>query len=203
MTDPLADVSRETRELLRDLETVFRRWAGRVNLVAASTLETVWERHILDSLQLIHLAPAALRWLDLGSGGGFPGLVVAAALRGKAGAQVDLVESSRKKATYLNAAVAALKLPAVVHITRIEDVGGIGKPEIITARALAPLDALLGLSARWLVGETRALFHKGRSYEEEVAKSRERWAFDLVVHSSVTDKGAAILEISDLRARAE
>lgn len=203
MTDPLTGVSRETVLLLRELETFFRQWAGRMNLVSRSTLEVVWDRHILDSIQLIHFAPTAVRWLDLGSGGGFPGLVLAAVLRERTGTHVDLVEKSRKKAVFLNAAISALRLPATVHVAHIEEASDIPTPEIITARAVAPLAPLLGLSQRWLLGRTRALFHKGRNFQEEVRKSRERWAFELVVHPSMTEEGAAILEIANLRSQAE
>ncbi len=130
---------------------MFRTWAKRINLVAPSTFDDLWNRHILDSAQLAFLAPNALRWLDLGSGGGFPGLVLAFLLKEKPGGHIDLIESNRKKAGFLQAAVGQFSLPARVHARRIdEEIKGLQQPEIVTARALAPLSELLGLTFPWL-----------------------------------------------------
>lgn len=193
-------VSRETFDKLIAFETVFRKWAQRINLVAPSTLDDAWERHILDSAQVVRLGGEAKSWLDIGSGGGFPGLIIASMITERAGASIDLVESNRKKAGFLQAVVGELHLPARVHAKRIEDVHGVVRsPEILSARALAPLPLLLELSAPWLQAGTTALFHKGRDYRQEIEDSAHQWGFDLVEHPSLTDAQGVILEIRNLR----
>ena len=193
-------VSRETFDRLVAFERVFRKWAQRINLVAPSTLDDVWERHILDSVQVVRLGGAATRWLDIGSGGGFPGLIIGTMIAARPGASIDLVESNRKKAGFLQAVVGELALPARVHAKRIEDVHAVIRaPEVLSARALAPLPLLLELSSPWLETGTTALFHKGRDYRQEIQDSAPSWRFDLVEHPSLTDAQGVILEIRNLR----
>ncbi|MCF6098209.1 16S rRNA (guanine(527)-N(7))-methyltransferase RsmG [Mesorhizobium muleiense] len=193
-------VSRETFERLVEFETVFQKWNRRINLAAQSTQGDVWRRHILDSAQLARIKPDAKRWLDLGSGGGFPGLVLAFLLAERDGASIDLVESNRKKASFLQAVVGQFNLPARVVARRIDDAYAfVSTPQIVTARALASLPKLLELSAPWLTAGAYGLFHKGRDYRSEVAESAQRWSFDLVEHASATDAHGVILELSDLR----
>lgn len=193
-------VSRETFERLVAFEQLFLKWNRSINLAAPSTLDDVWGRHILDSAQLARIAPQAKRWVDLGSGGGFPGLVLAFLLVERGGASIDLVESNRKKASFLQAVIGQFGLPARVVARRIDDSYAlVSAPEIVTARALAALPALLDLSAPWLTKGSRALFHKGRDYRVEVEESTHRWAFDLVEHPSMTDAHGVILELADLR----
>lgn len=181
-------------------EQLFLKWNRSINLAAPSTLDDVWGRHILDSAQLARIAPQAKRWVDLGSGGGFPGLVLAFLLVERDGASIDLVESNRKKASFLQAVIGQFGLPARVVARRIDDSYAlVSAPEIVTARALAALPALLDLSAPWLTTGSRALFHKGRDYRAEVEESTHRWAFDLVEHPSMTDAHGVILELADLR----
>ena len=193
-------VSRETFERLVAFEQLFLKWNRSINLAAPSTLDDVWGRHILDSAQLARIAPEAKRWADLGSGGGFPGLVLAFLLVEREGASIDLVESNRKKASFLQAVIGQFGLPARVVARRIDDSYAlVFAPEIVTARALAALPALLDLSAPWLTKGSRGLFHKGRDYRAEVEESTHRWAFDLVEHPSVTDAHGVILEVTDLR----
>ncbi|MBA1143525.1 16S rRNA (guanine(527)-N(7))-methyltransferase RsmG [Mesorhizobium neociceri] len=193
-------VSRETFECLVAFEQLFLKWNRSINLAAPSTLDDVWGRHILDSAQLARIAPDAKRWVDLGSGGGFPGLVLAFLLVERDGASIDLVESNRKKASFLQAVIGQFGLPARVVARRIDDsYAFVSAPEIVTARALAALPALLDLSAPWLTKGSRALFHKGRDYRVEVEESTHRWAFDLVEHPSMTDAHGVILELADLR----
>lgn len=195
-------VSRETESKLIRYGELLERWTRTSNLVAPSTLDTLWDRHILDSAQLLALKPNSLRWLDLGSGGGLPGLVLAIMLAEKRGAQVGLVESNMKKAAFLNMAVAELGLPATVHRMRIEDAyPAAAQPEIVTARALTALPDLLGLSKPWLDRGAVGLFHKGRDFVGELVKSRDRWAFDLIEHHSAVDPESRILEIGGLRPR--
>ncbi len=194
-------VSRETFEDLLRFEQAFLKWNRRINLSAPSTLGDSWTRHIIDSAQLAGIDKTARRWLDIGSGGGFPGLVMAFLLRERGGS-IDLVESNRKKAAFLQTMVGEFALPARVHARRVEDVHDVvGEPQIVTARALASLPLLLELTAPWLVAGARGLFHKGRDYRSEVEESAHRWAFDLVEHASATDPQAVVLELRDLRAK--
>lgn len=193
-------VSRETFKRLVEFETVFQKWNRRINLAAQSTLGDVWRRHILDSAQLARIKPDAKRWVDLGSGGGFPGLVLAFLLAERDGASIDLVESNLKKASFLQAVVGQFNLPARIIARRIDDAYAlVSTPQIVTARALASLPVLLELSAPWLTAGACGLFHKGRDYRTEVAESAQRWSFDLVEHASATDAHGVILELSDLR----
>jgi 16S rRNA (guanine527-N7)-methyltransferase len=202
LVDVAGPVSRETFEGLEAFEGMFLNWASRINLAAPSTLGDIWTRHILDSAQLAALAPGAKRWLDLGSGGGFPGLVLAFLLADRPEGRIDLVESNRKKAGFLQAAIGQFSLPARVHAHRIDgEIKGLAQPEIVTARALAPLDELLALAFPWLSTGARGLLHKGRDYRHEVQESSLLWQYDLVEHRSRVDADSVILEIANLRRR--
>jgi len=197
LTTAAGPVSRETVEDLLGLEALALKWSARINLVAPATLPDLWWRHICDSAQLLPLNTKADRWLDLGSGGGFPGLVIGAFLK-RRGGHVTLVESNKKKAAFLANAAATLGLPVDLAVVRIEAADIAILPDIITARALAPLPSLLRLAAPWLESGSIGLFHKGRDYMQEVEESRRGWKFDLVEHPSRTESGSAILEISGL-----
>ncbi len=192
------NVSRETFERLESFERSFRKWSARINLSAPSTLEQLWTRHILDSAQLAALEPDAQRWLDLGAGGGFPGAIMAILLVDRPGSKIVLVESNRKKASFLQTTLSALGTPAQVLACRIEDAPAriTFSPEIVTARALAPLGALIGLAAPWLSNGAKALFHKGRDYRREIQESAQLWNFDLIEHRSAIDPESVILEIA-------
>ena len=196
------DVSRETQERLDTYLALLQRWNATHNLVSRADTGDLWRRHVLDSLQLLPLAPpAAAGWLDLGSGAGFPGLVVAiAAAERRPGTVVDLIESSHRKSAFLRAAIAATKAPARVHTVRVEDAldDWQAPVDILTSRALAPLDQLLAWCGPLVGGHTRALFHKGANYRDEVAAARQRWRFDMIEHASLTDPSARILEITDV-----
>ncbi len=191
-------VSRETFERLGAFETLFRKWNQQINLAAASTEHELWRRHILDSAQLALLAPQAMRWVDMGSGGGFPGLVIAFLLAERAGS-IDLIESNRKKTAFLQTALGAFNLPARVITQRVDaSYGLVEKPEIVTARALAPLTRLLDLAEPWLTAGARGLFHKGRDYRKEIEESAHRWRFDLVEHPSTIGEDSVVLDIRNL-----
>lgn len=193
-------VSRETTERLIAFEELFRKWSSAINLASPSTLADLWSRHILDSSQIFPLAPDAKHWLDLGSGGGFPGIVTACFLKDVPGASIDLIESAGKKAAFLRTAAGHLSVPARINSARIEAMWDkIDVPDVVTARALASLNDLFNLAEPWLTNGSKALFQKGRDYQREIDESRVGWRFDLVQHDSAIDKASVILEISNLR----
>jgi 16S rRNA (guanine527-N7)-methyltransferase len=192
-------VSRETFGSLKEFEALFQKWNAHINLVAPSTVGDIWGRHILDSAQLFQLAPSATRWVDLGSGGGFPGLVLAFLLRDRQDSTIHLIESNRKKASFLQSVTGQFDLPARIVAKRVEDCYPLViRPQIVTARALAPLSMLLDMTAPWLKAGTTALFHKGRDYRSELAESAHRWSFDLVEHQSMIDRQSVVLELRNL-----
>ncbi|MBB5700480.1 16S rRNA (guanine527-N7)-methyltransferase [Ochrobactrum daejeonense] len=197
-------VSRETAERLIAFEELFRKWSKAINLASPSTLNEVWTRHILDSAQIFPLASEATKWLDIGSGGGFPGIVTACFLAEQPGGSIDLIESAGKKAAFLRTAAGHLRVPARVHSARIETMWKkIETPHVVTARALASLGDLFDLAEPWLTQGARALFQKGRDYQREIDESRVGWDFDLVQHQSAIDQASVILEISNLRRKAD
>ncbi|WP_244486874.1 16S rRNA (guanine(527)-N(7))-methyltransferase RsmG [Aurantimonas sp. Leaf443] len=173
-------------------------WQAKMNLVAESTLAEVWTRHIADSLVLADLMPAFELNVDLGSGGGLPGIVLAIARRNQGG-RVDLVESNQKKAAFLRAAQRTLGLSGTVHAARIEECGAVlGAADTITARALAALPDLLALVAPHIRADTRCFFHKGRLHEEEMALASAQYRFGVVQHEGDGGDGSTILEIADI-----
>jgi 16S rRNA (guanine527-N7)-methyltransferase len=193
------DVSRETLDRLRLLVAELRRWQGIKNLVGPGTLDAVWTRHIADSLQLLELVPKQpFTWLDLGSGAGFPGLVVAIAA--PTGSRVHLVESNSRKCAFLRHAARATGAPAQVHESRIEDIVGsfVGQVDVVTARALAPLTRLLDWSAPLLKTGAIGVFPKGRDALSELTEAQRSWRFQSEAVPSRTDSQARILRIADL-----
>ncbi len=193
-------VSRETMDNLNGFEEIFRKWSAAINLASPSTLDQLWERHIVDSAQLFDMAPNALKWLDLGSGGGFPGIILAILLKQRPGSSIDLVESNGKKAAFLRTAIGQFSTPGTVHAMRIDAAWAkIAPPDIITARALASLSGLFTLAEPWLSRGAVALFQKGRDYRREIEESRDAWSFDLVERESAVDKDSVVLQISNLR----
>ncbi len=196
----IAPVSRETGERLTAYVTLLRKWQRAENLIAASTVPAVWRRHVADSAQLAALFPEARRWLDLGSGAGFPGLVVAILGADHPGTAVHLVESNRRKCAFLRQAVRATGAPAIVHEGRIESVVAAWSEPIdrISARALAPLTDLLTLAAPLMEKGIPAAFHKGQDFVREISAATQSWGFDLVKHDSRVGDGGAILDISHL-----
>jgi 16S rRNA (guanine527-N7)-methyltransferase len=176
-------------------------WQQKTNLIAPSTIPELWTRHVADSLQLLKLAPGAKRWVDFGSGGGFPGIPVACALTGKEGAIVHLVESNHKKAAFLREAVRVTGAPGKVHAERAEDfVDGFAEPvEIVTARALAPLENLLAKAYPLLKRGAQALFLKGQDVEVELTRASKCWTIEAELIRSVTDPGGRILRVRSLK----
>jgi 16S rRNA (guanine527-N7)-methyltransferase len=148
----LTPVSRETAARLDRFVALLLQWQAKINLIAPSTIPELWTRHVADSLQLLALAPDARVWIDLGSGAGFPGLVLGCALADKPGSVVHLVESNVKRAAFLREAIRVTGAPAIVEPVHIEDIAqnqGL-KADAVTARALAPLDRLLQLAYPWI-----------------------------------------------------
>lgn len=194
---PSFRVSRETVARLSRYAEMVGQWQRQINLVAPATISELWSRHILDSVQLFALKPSALRWVDIGSGGGFPGLVIAIFLAESAGGVIDLVESNNKKAAFLRHVAGELCLPARIHADRAESVlERVKTPEIVTARALASLEVLLTMTNLLLKSGAVGLFPKGRGYEQELTAARKSWHFSCEAHPSVTDADARILEIT-------
>lgn len=193
------NVSRETFERLELLERELRRWQAIKNLVGPATLDQIWERHIVDSLQLLNLAPDARLWLDLGSGAGFPGLVLAIAGAEK-GLKVHLVESNSRKCAFLRHIVRLTGATATVHEARLETVvpGFIGRADVVSARALAALAQLLDWTAPLLNAGTIGLFPKGRDAEIELTEARKQWTFEAETLPSSTDSSARILRITSI-----
>lgn len=200
----IISVSRETRMRLERYVALLNKWQVSDNLVASSTLPYVWQRHIADSAQLAHYFPQACNWLDLGSGAGFPGLVVAILSGQSPGACVHLVESNQRKCSFLRHVIRETGAPAIVHQGRIEAViAGWTEPvDMISARALAPLDRLFSMAEPVLLSGARGAFHRGQDFEREIKESTKSWSFDLIRHQSLTDRNSAILEIQNLTRKA-
>ncbi|MFG1221989.1 16S rRNA (guanine(527)-N(7))-methyltransferase RsmG [Xanthobacter wiegelii] len=197
-----AAVSRETFRRLGLIVELLRKWQKTINLVAPATLSEVWSRHIADSLQLInHVAADSARWADLGSGGGFPGLVVAAALSERPGADVHLVESDTRKSAFLREVARVAELPVTVHAHRIEQVAQMLAPgtEVVSARALAPLPKLLELAEPFLTAGALGVFPKGRDAERELTEARKGWTLDCDLRASVSDREARVLLVRSAR----
>lgn len=176
-------------------------WQKKTNLIAPSTVPEVWTRHVADSLQLLKLAPDARRFVDFGSGGGFPGIPIACALAGREGAMVHLVESNHKKAAFLREAARITGIPATVHAMRIEDfVDRFAEPvDIVTARALAPLENLLAKAYPLLKSGAQALFLKGQDVEGELTQAAKCWTIEAELIPSVTDAGGRIVKVRSLQ----
>jgi len=195
------DVSRETMADLEAFAALVGKWTPRINLIARSTVDSLWDRHIIDSVQLYRFAPVSLsKWLDIGSGGGFPGIVMA--ILGKTKhpeARFVLIESDQRKATFLRSAARELSLSVFVLAQRVENTEP-QAADVVSARALAPLSGLLPLAQRHLKPDGVALFHKGRQAQQEVADARKNWSFELEDHPSFTDPEARILAIQRINA---
>lgn len=194
-----ANVSRETAKRLHCHLALVEKWNPHINLVAKSSIGEAWRRHIQDSLQLYLHRPADYRrWADLGSGAGFPGLVIAAVARDDpAGPEVICIEADQRKATFLRHVSREADIPAIVLDARIEKVPP-QNADVVSARALAPLPALLGFVHRHLAPAGVALLPKGARWAEEVALARKMWSFDLEAIPSRTEPDAAILRIGAL-----
>ena len=196
------NVPHETIHGLSRYADLLAHWQKSINLVAPSTLPEIWSRHFADSAQLRSLAPDARLWLDLGSGAGFPGLVVAILQAQLPDFRMHLVESNAKKCAFLAEVARATKTPVDIHAMRIEELAERAQslsPDVVCARALAPLPRLLELAEPFIGEGTRGLFLKGRETEAEIETARAGWTFDVRLHPSVTANDAHIVEIAGLR----
>ncbi|MFC5069614.1 16S rRNA (guanine(527)-N(7))-methyltransferase RsmG [Flaviflagellibacter deserti] len=192
------NVSRETWDRLEIFVGLLLKWQKTVNLISPSTVPAIWTRHVADSLQLLQMAPAAKIWVDLGSGGGFPALVIAAALVDRLGARVHLIESDQRKCAFLREAVRHAVLPATIHNGRIEAVLGnwVEPAEVITARALAPLPRLVELAFPLLKTGAIGLFSKGRDAVAELTQTAKDWHIEAELAQSLTDPDGRIVVVS-------
>ena len=199
----LTPVSRETADRLQRYVDLLLEWQAKTNLVAPSTLPNLWTRHISDSLQLLSLAPSAALWADLGSGGGFPGIVLACALAEAPGALIHLVERNAKKAAFLREALRVTGSPGMVHLADIGDsVDRItGKVDCVTARALAPLHQLIGFAEPLVRQGAKALFPKGQDVEAELTEATKYWNIKPQLHSSRTSGHGWIVELDRIERR--
>ena len=199
----LTPVSRETETRLDRYVDLLLEWQAKTNLVAPSTIPHLWTRHISDSLQLLSLAPAAKTWVDLGSGGGFPGVVLACALADMPGTMVHLVERNAKKAAFLREALRLTGSRGTVHPADIGDsVDRITGPvDCVTARAVAPLHQLIGFAEPLVRRGAKALFLKGQDVEAELTEATKYWNIKPHLHSSRTGGHGWIVELDRIEWR--
>jgi 16S rRNA (guanine527-N7)-methyltransferase len=199
----LTPVSRETEARLDRYLALLLEWQAKTNLVANSTLPNLWTRHVADSLQLLTIAPSAKIWVDLGSGGGFPGVVLACALAQTPGALVHLVERNAKKAAFLREAVRVTNSLGVVHLAEIGDIVDRipGPVDCVTARALAPLHQLIGFAEPLARKGAKSLFLKGQDVEAELTESTKYWNITPKLHSSRSGGQGWIVELDQIERR--
>lgn len=193
------NVSRETLERLNCYKALLDKWNPAINLVSAATLGQVWTRHFLDSAQILDLTRVNYGlWADLGSGGGFPGLVLAIlAADERPDLKFTLVESDGRKAAFLTAVARELGIAPRVAAVRIENLPALGA-DVLSARALAPMSVLLGFADRHLSPDGLAIFPKGARYQVEIDQALEEWRFSYEKHPSVTDPDAVILTVGEI-----
>jgi len=192
-----ASLPEDLRARLEIYATLLRKWQKTINLVAPSTLDHIWTRHFADSLQILDLLPQAKRWVDLGSGGGFPGLVTAVALAGQSDTIVHLIESDQRKCAFLREVTRETGAPAIIHCGRIETVATEFEDEVdaVSARALAPLASLLSLASPWLEKGAAGVFLKGAEAEKEMVEADCSASYRCETYPSRTHPAARIILI--------
>ena len=201
------NVSRETEQRLTVFHDLLVQWQARINLIAPSTIQQIWSRHIADSVQVFESLEGADEIVDIGSGAGLPGMIIAILLAESGSGRVHLVESNGKKCAFLNAAIRQIGLrDQGVDITVVNDriekaLPKIARPKIVTARALASLNDLLRLTAPYLANGTLGVFPKGRDHEAEIADAQRYWEFEYAIVPSRLEDGSVLLKISALRPR--
>ena len=193
------NVSRETLDCFEAYIGLVKKWNPIINLIAKSSVSDIWHRHLKDSVQIVPRAQLGAYWIDIGSGGGFPGIVVAIILRENSPeTQVVLVESDVRKAAFLRQSVVSLGLNCQIHNARIESLN-LPRALTVSARALAPLPKLLELAEGLVEPEGVCLLMKGQRHQEELDAARKSWSFDCDITKSLTNAGAAILEVRNIQ----
>ncbi|MEP0521615.1 MAG: 16S rRNA (guanine(527)-N(7))-methyltransferase RsmG [Hyphomicrobiales bacterium] len=202
-------VPADQMERLARYADLLRDWQKAKNLVSQTTLQSLWHRHISDSYQLLAFGREEAHWLDIGSGAGLPGIIVALAIlkpveSPNRARSVTLLEANGRKCMFLKAVSRETQIPANIINARIEQFSLEKLPETpdyITARALAPLPKLCGLISRFMGSETVALIHKGQDFASEIEEATKYWDFDVLQHPSRIEDGSVILAISNLKSR--
>jgi 16S rRNA (guanine527-N7)-methyltransferase len=199
----LVPVSRETADRLDRFVDLLLIWQKTINLISPATVPRLWTRHIADSLQLLDLVPNARVWIDLGSGGGFPGLVIACALASQPEAMVHLIESNTRKAAFLREGVRVTGAPAKIHAMRIEKFVDSfdGRVDAVTARALASLNLLLNQSFPLLAAGAQGVFPKGQDIGVELTRATKCWNINHTLVPSRTDPKGCIVVVHALERR--
>ena len=200
------DVSRETLDRLQIYVDLVLKWQPAQNLIAPSTIPDIWTRHVADSLQTHWTLPEAKTWVDIGSGGGFPGVVTAILLADDPEGHVHMIESNQRKAAFLRTALRETGCRGTVHAGRIESVAkgwSHGPVDAVSARALASLDLLFRLAEPFTSQGAKAVFHKGQDFQREVNEASDSWVFDLVEKDSLVDPVSRMLLFSEISARPE
>lgn len=193
------DVSRETMERLEILAALLEKWNKRINLVSKSTITNLWARHILDSAQVVRIAPYNIpHWVDIGSGGGFPGLVIAI-LAAETGSpqRLTMIEADQRKCAFLRTVLRETDVNAKVISQRIEEAPR-QQAQVLSARALADLTTLLSYSDRHLCDGGHAILLKGATWKKEIAEARKSWSFTQEVIQSITEPNAVVLKLGEI-----
>lgn len=192
------NVSRETIQRLHDFLEILSKWNKAINLVSKNTIADAWSRHVLDSAQIFGHGAMAQHWIDIGSGGGFPGLVTAVIAAEKfPDMRVTLIESDLRKAAFLREASRAINVVTTIVSKRAEDIRPLGG-DVVSARALAPLSGLCALAGRHLCAGGTAIFLKGKTAEVEISEARKLWNFSLQAHTSITEAAAVVLVLKEI-----
>lgn len=188
-------VSRETYQKLEIYVALLSKWQNSVNLISNSTLSSIWTRHILDSYQLVGLIPSGNLLIDMGSGGGLPAIVLSIA-----GYNVSLVESDGKKVAFLREVSRVLELKNTIHHQRVESIS-LSNVSIVTARAFAPVAAILVMLQKELTSSHKLFLLKGKNWREEISEAEKSFAFAYETHTSITDPSGVILILSNIQRR--
>ena len=196
----ITPVSRETKRRLELYVDLLLQWQQKTNLIAPSTIPTIWTRHVADSLQLLDLAPDARVWVDFGSGGGFPAIPVACALADRPGAIVHLIESNGKKAAFLREAIRITGVPAQVHMDRVEKytLSPVNSVDVVSARALAPLKVLCDQAFALIKRGAIGLFPKGLDVAAELTEAAKYWNINATTVASKTSPDGCIVIVRGL-----
>ena len=193
------NVSRETSDKLTLFANIVEKWTPKINLISKASVPYIWQRHIEDSIQIYSLVPPVSSWVDLGSGGGFPAIVVALlAQQDGRSSKFSLVESDQRKCVFLRTAIRELGLKVEVLNDRIENIPPL-EANVVSARALAELPLLIGLASRHMKSDGIAIFPKGKNWKVEDAKARKSWSYSNESIPSKTDPSAAILKIKEIK----